>query len=51
MRPVLADCSTSPKDIVPVRAVIGAGSYAVWSEKEELYVDLLMRARKDATKP
>lgn len=51
VRPVLADCSTSPTGVVPMQASIGAGSYTLWSEQEELYVDQLMRARRDHRSP
>lgn len=43
VKPVLANCSSSPTGIVPIKAVIGPGSYALWSEREEPYTDLLMR--------
>ena len=29
--------------VTPLRATIGNGTYAVWSERQELYVDELMR--------
>ena len=51
VRPVLADCSTSPEQIVPIVASIGPGRYAISSDADELYVDLLMRAWKDAKRP
>ena len=41
--PVLADCSASAATVTPLRATIGNGTYAVWSEQRELYVDELMR--------
>lgn len=43
VKPVLADCSGSPAAVTPLRAVIGDGSYALWSNREELYVDELVR--------
>lgn len=43
VKPVLANCSSSPTGIIPIKAVIGPGSYALWSEREEPYTDLLMR--------
>lgn len=43
VKPVLANCSASPTGIVPIKAVIGPGSYALWSEREEPYTDLLIR--------
>ena len=48
VKPVLANCSGSPKDVVPVQATIGDGSYALWSDKEDLYVDQLMREFRNA---
>lgn len=44
VKPVLADCSGGPGAVVPLRATIGNGSYALWSTKGELYVDQLVRA-------
>lgn len=43
VKPVLANCSSSPTGIIPIKAVIGPGSYALWTEREEPYTDLLMR--------
>lgn len=48
VRPVLADCSLEAGKVVPVQATIGDGTYALWSDKEELYVDQLMRAFRAA---
>ena len=48
VKPVLADCSGSPAAVTPLRATIGDGSYALWSDRGELYVDQLMRAFSDA---
>jgi hypothetical protein len=48
--PVLANCSSSPVGIVPIQATIGDGSYALWSDQEELYVDQLMRAFRSASR-
>ena len=41
--PVLADCSASAATVAPLRATIGNGTYATWSDRQELYVDELMR--------
>jgi hypothetical protein len=46
--PVLADCSGSPANVVPMRATIGDGWYALWSDRDELYVDQLMREFRSA---
>lgn len=43
VKPVLADCSGSPGAVTRLRATIGNGSYALWSNREELYVDQLVR--------
>jgi hypothetical protein len=43
VKPVLADCSGSPAAVVPMRATIGDGWYALWSDRDELYVDQLIR--------
>ena len=48
IKPVLANCSGTPAGIVPITAVIRAGSYATWSERGELYVDQLMREYRQA---
>lgn len=48
IKPVLADCSGSPAAVAQLRATIGDGSYALWSDRDELYVDQLMRAFSDA---
>lgn len=48
VKPVLADCSGSPSAVTQLRATIGDGSYALWSDRGELYVDQLMRAFSDA---
>jgi hypothetical protein len=42
VKPVLADCSGSPAAVVPMRATIGDGWYALWSDRDELYVDQLI---------
>lgn len=47
VKPVLANCSPSPDGIVPIRAIIGPGSYAVWSEREPPYVEELMRLYRE----
>ena len=46
--PVLADCSGSPTTVTPLKATIGNGTYAVWSDRDELYVDRLMREFENA---
>lgn len=43
VKPVLADCSGPPGAVTKLRATIGNGAYAMWSNKEELYVDQLVR--------
>jgi hypothetical protein len=48
VKPVLADCSGSPSAVTPLRATISDGAYALWSERDELYVDQLMREFKNA---
>jgi hypothetical protein len=48
MRPVLANCSPAAADVAPVHATIGPGSYSIWSPPKALYVDELMRARREA---
>lgn len=48
VKPVLADCSGSPAAVSQLKATIGDGSYALWSDRDELYVDQLMQAFADA---
>lgn len=48
VKPVLADCSGSPGAVTRLRATIGNGSYVLWSDREELYVDQLMREFRNA---
>lgn len=45
---VLANCNGSPDNSVAVRATIGDGSYTLWSDREESYVDQLMREFRNA---
>lgn len=47
--PVLANCSGFPTDVVPIQAVIGPSTYAVWPETDGLYIDQLMREFRHAT--
>lgn len=49
VKPVLANCNGTPQDIAPTRATIGDGTYALWDDREELYVDQLMREFRNAT--
>ncbi|MDP1571627.1 MAG: hypothetical protein Q8L86_16655 [Vicinamibacterales bacterium] len=49
VKPVLANCNGTPEGIVPTEATIGDGSYALWPEREGLYVDELMREFRNAT--
>lgn len=48
VKPVLADCSGSPAAVTQLRATIGDGSYAVWSTRDQLYVDQLMQEFRNA---
>lgn len=48
IKPVLANCNGVPDNIAPTRATIGPGSYASWPDREELYVDQLMREFRNA---
>jgi len=43
LTPVLADCSASGAPVAALHAIIGNGTYASWSDQQELYVDELMR--------
>jgi len=45
---VLANCNGSRDNSVAVRAMIGDGNYVLWSDREESYVDQLMREFRNA---
>jgi len=51
IRPVLADCSNAPDRVVPIVARIGESRYAISSDSEPLYVDLLMNASRTTKGP
>jgi hypothetical protein len=51
IKPVLANCSSSPDGIVPIKATIGPGRYEVWADDEAPYVDQLMNLYRQRRQP